>query len=270
MQRNLILLAALVFTSSLRGSQAPRLELTYLANMGVLLERDGKRIVIDGFHHGALEEYASVPPSLLGPLEQSRAPFRALDLLLTTHRHLDHFDASSVAARLASDSTAVYVAATETVDSLFARTTLRASHPGVVTRIRAISPPGHAEVRVPLAGIDLTVLDLAHNPTPSKRVANVAFLLNLGGVRVLHVGDADPTAANFDPHRLAQRSIDVAIVPFWYLTNPSSSAVRSIGAKTWIATHVPPSDSASVRRKVVDAMPGAIVLTTPGQRYPIR
>ncbi len=268
MLRELILLAAVA--SAPCASQTPRVRLTYLANMGVLLESGGKRIVIDGFHHGALDGYASVPPALLGPLEQSSAPFRTLDLLLTTHRHLDHFDAGSVASRLQSDSTTVFVAARETVDSLFASSTLIASLPSVSARVRGVTPPHRAEVRVPVAGIDLTALDLPHNPTHSKRVANVAFLLNLGGLRVLHVGDADPTARNFDPHQLSRRAIDVAIVPFWYLTNSDRSIVRSIGARTWIATHVSPSDSASVRRKVLAATPGAIVLTTPGQYYPIQ
>jgi L-ascorbate metabolism protein UlaG (beta-lactamase superfamily) len=238
--------------------------------MGVLVEGGGRRVVIDGFHHAELDGTAAVPSSWLQALEQSRDPFRALDLVLTTHRHLDHFSAASVAARLISDSSVVFVAAQETVDSLFARTNLRAARPGATAGIRGVIPPAHGEVRVPLAGIELAVLDLPHNSTRSKRVANVGFVLDLQGVRVLHVGDADPTAANFDPHRLALRPIHVAIVPFWYLTGENGDMLRSIGARTWIATHVSPSDSASVRRKVHEAVPGAVVMTTPGQRHAIR
>lgn len=267
MRPTLILLAALSFAPAPFASQAPRLEITYLANMGVLLESGGKRIVIDGFHHGALAEYASLPPSLLTALEQSRAPYGVLDLVLTTHIHGDHFDAGSVAARLLSDSTVVFVAPQQTVDSLFVRTGLRSTRPGASTRIRGIVPPAYGEERVPIAGIDLTVLELPHNPRRTG-VDNVAFLLNLNGLRVLHVGDAHAGATFFDPHQLARRSIDVAIVPFWYLTGPDTAIVRSIGARTWIATHVPPADTASVGRKVREAMPGAIVLTVPGQRYP--
>src|SRR5688572_13770900 len=112
MRRLVSLVAAIAVALPCAAQRAP-LELTYLANMGVFLESGGKRVVIDGFHHGALEEYASVPPSLLSALEHSRAPFSALDLVLTTHRHQDHFDAGSVAARLLSDSAAVFVAARE-------------------------------------------------------------------------------------------------------------------------------------------------------------
>jgi L-ascorbate metabolism protein UlaG (beta-lactamase superfamily) len=270
MRRELILLLALVSTPALSRSQAPRLEVIYLANMGVLVEGGGRRVVIDGFHHAELDGTAAVPSSWLQALEQSRDPFRTLDLVLTTHRHLDHFNATSVAARLSSDSNLIFVAAQETVDSLFARTDLRAERPGVTARVRGVLPPAEGEVKVQVPGIELAVLDLPHNRTRSKRVANVGFVLNLQGLRVLHVGDADPTAANFDPHRLAQRPIDVAIVPFWYLMEENGDVLRSIGARTWIATHVSPSESASVRRKVHKALPGAIVMTTPGQRHAIR
>lgn len=262
--RNILALLTLVATATPSlSAQAAKVELTYLANMGVLLEGGGKRVVIDGFHRGGLAMYAAVPQEMLEPLEQARTPFGTLDLVLTSHRHLDHFDASSVAARLGADSVVLYVAAQETVDSLLARTTLPQSHP----RTRGIVPPGHGEQRLRVAGIDLTVLDLPHSPTPSRRVANVGFLLDLDGVRVLHIGDADPAAANFEVHRLAARRVDVAIVPFWYLTGADDTVRRAIAARLWVATHIPPSDTAAVRRQVLDRVPGAIVLTTPGERH---
>jgi L-ascorbate metabolism protein UlaG (beta-lactamase superfamily) len=264
------LLPALILAAALPlgplQAQTGEVSLTYLANMGVLVERGDTRIVIDGLHHGGLREYAAVPPALLDALEQARAPFPALTLALTTHRHLDHFDAHSMAARLAADSGAVYLAAREAVDTLHARTTLRDPHP----RVRAVLPPGQGETRFALGGVELAVLDLPHNPTPSRRVANVGFLLDLGGFRILHVGDADPDPARFDPHRLSQRAVDVAIVPFWFLTSADDAVRRSIGARLWVATHVPPADTAAVRREVRARIPGALVLTAPGERHRLR
>ncbi len=247
-------------------AQAKRVSLTYLANMGVLLECDDRRVVIDGLHRGALAEYASVPPALLAPLEQARAPFARLDLALTTHRHHDHFDAASVAARLGADTGTRYLAATETADSLYARTSLRAGHPQVL----GIDPSPGGEQRVMVSGLDVTVLHLPHNPTASRRVANVGFLLACNGLRILHVGDADPTAANYDPHHLADRSVDIAIVPFWYLTGSDDAVRRSIGARLWVASHIPLADTAGVRRQVLDRVPEAVVLTRPGEEYELR
>ena len=245
------------------SAQAPRLHITYLANMGVLLEGGGKRVVIDGLHHGELAEYASVPPAMLDALEKARAPFQQLDLMLTTHRHRDHFNATAVAARLLADSVVLFLAARETVDSLHARSAVAFA----ARRLLAIEPPPHGAVRRTLSGIAVEVLDLPHNPTPSARVANVGFLVTVGEQRVLHVGDADPTVANFAPHRLAERGIDVAIVPFWYLTDRNDAVRRAIGARRWIATHIPPADAEAIRRQVLEVVPGAVVLIAPGERH---
>ena len=76
----------------------PPLQVTYLANMGVLLEVGNRRIVIDGFHHGELDGAPDVPSGLLGPLESATGSMRAIEVALTTHRHLDHFAWWSVSA----------------------------------------------------------------------------------------------------------------------------------------------------------------------------
>lgn len=261
MRAALALLPILLFPPAHAAAQATPLTLTYLANMGVALEGGGRRVVIDGLHRGALTDYAAVPPGLLAALEGARAPFERLDLALSTHRHLDHFDPASVAARLGADSATVYLAARETVDSLYARAALAAGHP----RVRSVVPPVGGGETLTAGGVRLTVLDLPHNPTRSRGVANVGFLLELGGRTVLHVGDADPTLAHYAPHRLAARGVDVAIVPFWYLTGADDTVRRAIGARTWIATHIPLADTASVRREVQARVPGALVLARPGE-----
>lgn len=272
MQRTVALVAVsvgLMLTSAspraLRAQSRP-LELTYLGNMGVLLQRGNTAIVVVGFHRGGLAEYAAVPPELLSKLESAATPYRALTLALTTHRHLDHFDAHSVAARLLADTAVVYIAATETVDSLYARTTMASRN----TRVRAVTPRSGGERAMRIGGVDVTVLDLPHNPTPSLRVTNVGFLLDIDDVCVLHVGDADPAVASYAVHRLATRNVDVAIVPFWYLTGSDGRVRESIGARLWIASHVPPADSANVRRQVASRMPGALVVTSPGERHEVR
>src|SRR5690606_10867358 len=169
----LVALTLLAAPAASLPAQSPRAALTYLANMGVLLDCGGRRVVIDGLHRGALAQYPSVPPALLAALEQARPPIARLDLALTTHRHHDHFDAASVAARLGADSGTRYLAATETVDSLYARTALAARHP----RVLGVDPPAGGEQRLTVAGVDVSVLHLPHNPTRSRRVANVGFLL---------------------------------------------------------------------------------------------
>lgn len=239
----------------------PVLRVTYLANMGVLLEHRGRTVVIDGLHRGALADYAAVPPAVLQPLEQARPPFQRIDLAMSTHRHLDHFDPASVAARLRADTTLVYLAAGETIDTLVSQTGVS----GRTSRLRPIVPPKVGGVDVSVGDLSVRVLDLPHNPTRRKAPANVGFLVDLGGVEVLHVGDADPVVANFAPHRLVERRIDVAVLPFWYFTGRNrAELLATIGAKRYLATHVPLADTTDVRSAIDRAMAGVAVLSTPG------
>ena len=174
--------------------------------------------------------------------------------------------APSYAARLQHDTTAWYLAARETVDSLVARSGISAHHPRVI----AATPPPGTGVDYTIRGISLRVLDLPHNRTPSRRVSNVGFLVTVGGATVLHVGDADPTVANFAPHRLLARAIDVAILPFWYFSGRDhATLLDAIGACHYIASHVPLADTASVRQQLRGSARQVTLLATPGTQIEI-
>ncbi|MBM4188789.1 MAG: MBL fold metallo-hydrolase [Gemmatimonadetes bacterium] len=241
-------------------AQTP-LRLTYLGNMGVLLEHAGKRVVIDGFHRGALADYASVPPTILTALESAAEPYRRIDLALTTHRHLDHFDHRAVAARLAADSTIVYLAARETVDSLVARSAVSARDP----RIRAVVPPNGGAADLTLNGVAVRVLDLPHNATPTATVANVGFIVDLGGIRVLHVGDANPDRDRYRGHRLNADPVDVAVLPYWYFLGRNRAALlAAIPARHYVASHIGPTDTTKVSSELAGAIDNLTLLLSPG------
>jgi L-ascorbate metabolism protein UlaG (beta-lactamase superfamily) len=247
---------------------SPRLTITYLGNMGVAIAAGGRQVVIDGLHHGGVGgAYTAVPDDMLTALEQARAPFGRVDLLLVTHRHADHFDAASVRARLERDSLTTLVAARETVDSLFAPARLGGA---AGRRARALTPAAGREELVEQNGIRVHVLDLPHNPVRTHRPENVGFLIELNGLTILHVGDADPDAAKFGPHRLAERKIDVAIVPYWYPDGKAELVRRLIAPRHVIATHVGPDDLAAVRGRVVRGFPGVVVFGRPGERWELR
>lgn len=245
------------------NTQTPGVTLTYLGNMGVLLEAGERRIVVDGFHRGGLAEYAAVPVRLLEPLEGARPPFTSLTAALTTHRHKDHFDSRSVASRLTADSLVLYAGPPEVIDSVSAALPALPNR----SRIRAVRPIGDDRIRI---ADGILGLNLPHNPTPSRRAENVGYLIEIGGLKVLHVGDADPTIENYRGQRLGEERVDIAIVPFWYLLGENDRVRQLIQPRVWVATHVPPSDTAKVRQDVLRRLTGAIVLTTPGSQHQLR
>lgn len=47
---------------------------------------------------------------------------------------------------------------------------------------------------------------------------NLGHVVTIGGKTFLHVGDTEGRIADFEPFRLADAQIDVAILPAWMLT----------------------------------------------------
>ena len=259
----LLVSGAIVLTAAanLSAQTRPAVRLTYLGNMGVLLEAGEQRVVVDALHRGELPGYAAVPPDLLAELEGATGRLQRVDVALTTHRHLDHFAAASVAARLRSDPALHYLAPTQIVDTL---QILAGGSFGI--RVHPVTPPAGGRSELELAGIRIAALDLPHHQV-RRSAQNLGYLIRLGGLTILHVGDADRDPGQFAPHRLAAERIDVAIIPSWYLDQAPETIRQEIAARTVVVSHVSPSDTAKVRQEVTRNWPGAIVLARPGEQF---
>ena len=72
-------------------------------------------------------------------------------------------------------------------------------------------------------------------------VENLGFLLDLGGLSVLHVGDTQADADEVRALGLGDRRIDVAFIPFWYVLNEQWRPVvqQVIRPRHLIVMHVP-------------------------------
>ncbi len=204
----------------------------YIANEGVVLEGGGKRVVIDGmFRH--LAGYPRPSDATRADIENARGTFADVDLVLATHYHGDHFDAMSVGAHLAANRRARFVAVRQVTETLAKGYTGYARIAGQVMEVTL--GEGKA-IELTAAGLPLKVLRLRHGNT-----MNAGFLLEVGGKKVLHVGDADGDVANFDPFDLQKAGIDFALVPYWYALDEESRGVirEHIAPKQVIFFHIP-------------------------------
>ncbi len=99
-------------------SQPPSVEITYIANEGVLISAGGKQVLIDGLHREYGPEYAFLPAADREKIETAKAPFDQIDLILVSHRHLDHFHPESIGRHLQHNSKAVLVSSQQVVDEV--------------------------------------------------------------------------------------------------------------------------------------------------------
>ena len=71
-------------------------------------------------------------------------------------------------------------------------------------------------------------------------MANLAHIVHLGGLKFLHVGDADFSQGVLEQFALGDQGIDVAFLPEWFLTDGAEFVRTHIRPRHIVAVHMPP------------------------------
>ncbi len=252
---------AFTATIALAAAQGPRpLAITFVANAGIILSAEGTSVIIDGLFGDGLPDYGRLEPATRELAESGRGRFGEVSLILATHWHDDHFNPQAVGRHLASNPRAQFVSSSQVIARLESEFEAFAA---LRDRVHAVTPePGASAVWIG-DDVTVTVLRLRHNPSRRFPDEHLAFIVELGGRRVLHVGDADPVPDNFDGVERFPHAIDFAIVPYWYGTDETARAILAgqVYAPQVLAIHVEPERAAQVRAAVHAARPGTLVLT---------
>ena len=239
----------------------PTLDVTFLANEGVLLSSGETRVVIDGLFR-PYETYAVMPAADRERLETNQPPFEGVDLVLVSHVHGDHFHAESVARHLRQNPQATLVTSAQVVAEVAAQ--VGATHNDAVrSRLRDVTPGAGERLTLSLAGIDLQVLGLPHGGRRNASIQNLGHVISLGGRRILHIGDADTNAETFQRLALDRDGIDVALLPAWFLTERDGQAIVRdyIKPRRLVAIHLPASGYEEAVASARSAFPGSDALT---------
>ena len=94
------------------------LEVTCIANEGVLIAAGGTQVLIDGLHRPYRSSYPVLPEPYREQIETAQAPFHESDLFLVSHMHLDHFHPESVARHLRHNAGARFVSSKQVVGEI--------------------------------------------------------------------------------------------------------------------------------------------------------
>jgi L-ascorbate metabolism protein UlaG (beta-lactamase superfamily) len=237
------------------------LSIKYIANEGVLVTAGGRQVLIDAIHREYKPAYLFPPPDLLKALELAASPYNAIDLVLVTHNHLDHFHPESIALHLQNNQKATLVSPGRVVSEIAKNA---AGFDAIKPRIKEVTPAWNQKAVMDIGGIKLTVLGFRHVNLRHREVQNLGYIVEIGGRKVLHVGDAELSDENFASFLLKDENIDAAILPAWFLdTSTGCEQVKKlIGAKHLIATHIPPDHAAEYGAAVRKNCPGSDAFTT--------
>jgi L-ascorbate metabolism protein UlaG (beta-lactamase superfamily) len=242
-------------------THAPTVEITYIANEGVLISSGDKQVLIDGLHREYQRSYAFLPPAQREKIETAKAPFDEIDLILVSHLHLDHFHPESVGLHLQHNSKALLVSSQQVVDEVEKNFK---NYEAIKARVTSATPPWKEKVAMKVAGIEFKILSLRHGTGRHATIQNLGHLIKLGGKKLLHIGDADTAVENFEKFNLAQEGIDIAFIPFWFLLGTDGQTVvrEHIKPKQIIAVHISPDESQEVTGQIRQAFPNAVAFTT--------
>ena len=238
-----------------------RFEIRYIANEGVLISSHNKRVLIDGLHRKYRDAYAFLPDAEREKVESATPPFEKIDLILVSHMHGDHFHPEAVGRYLTANQSTLLATSQQVVD-LVAK-----GFPGyraIKQRITPVTYQLKSRQPMNLAGIDVEFLGVGHGSGRHATIQNLGHVISLGGKKFLHVGDSEISPEIFDAFDLEQQSIDIALLPYWFLTNKEGQELveRYIKPKQIFALHVGPGEIETIRRQVNERFSDAIVFTT--------
>lgn len=248
-----------VFGQSKAAGAELTIKITYVGNEGVLIQGNGKKVLIDGLHREYKPAYHHLSETQLSEAEKGSPPFDDIDLLLVTHIHRDHFSAESVGRYLENNPRTVLIGSQQVADSLEVQFDHFAE---IASRVRAVTPATGAQETLKINDIEVNVLRLGHTNQRFDWVHNLGYLVTIGGNTVLHIGDAAMSAQNFMPFNLAEEQIDVACLPFWFFIFESGRHIirNQIQANYMAAVHIDPAKAEEYNTRIKEFFPEAVPL----------
>jgi L-ascorbate metabolism protein UlaG (beta-lactamase superfamily) len=255
--RNLIKLCALLVVltntvcSQTKQAGIPKtkskaeIQITYIANEGVLIKTKNRQILIDGLHRKYKDAYAFPPDDLREKLEGALSPYNAIDLVLVSHLHGDHFHPLSVGEYLKNNPKSILASSAQVIGEIKKDFS---EYKKIKPQIREISHEWKKSSAEIFDGIRVKFLGLRHANENYKWIQNFGHLIEADGKKFLHLGDADMTDENFSEFKLNKEKIDVAFIPYWFLLSQNGRDLveKQFAPKHIIAIHVSPNEGAEV------------------------
>jgi L-ascorbate metabolism protein UlaG (beta-lactamase superfamily) len=212
------LLAATVGASPLSGQAATRepLDLTFVANMGVLVGSGDLKVLVDGLFDIPNPLHTRNPaPGTLDRIMKGEPPFDGIDLVLVTHKDRDHFSAALAVRYLEAHPEPSLVAPSDAVEAM---RRIASDWPAIAPRVISLDLEIRESVNKEVGGILITVIRTTHGTTPWPM--NHMYLIGLNGWRVFHEGDASGRPDDYRGLGLESAPVDLAVVQYYWPIHP--------------------------------------------------
>lgn len=237
------------------------LQIMYLQNDGVLISNGENQILIDAVvNPGSLDGWVQLAAAEQTKILNAQAPYDQIDLILVTHAHGDHYGISAVTTHLSQNPNTKLVAPPQVLSGF-----------ATSSQIININVPKFSRDTVIVNNITVDILSLRHFDAfgnDFSAVINYGYLIELDGIKILHLGDVDMTSENFDNFNLANEGIDLVITPTFVqsvhmtITN-RDVMLNQINPADIVGTHLLSGSISTITNQVLAIYPNATIFETP-------
>ena len=256
----------------------PRANIIYIANEGFLIEVGPRKILVDAIFDEPSIAYAHVPDEeTLSLMKESKPPFDQVDLVLVTHSHEDHFNAATMLEFLKGNPSGVLIGPPQVVESL------RIAEPKIEDSglsFREIDLELFESADLEVEGIQVRVIRLRHSAYMAtdentgvqfnrhEGVENLAYLIEVDGVTMLHVGDAllSQNLDLFEEGGFEKKQIDVVFLEYFDWSDDTKAVLDQwMTPHHVVFMHLPP-DAEKIRQieaHLLQKFPNAVVFVEP-------
>lgn len=225
-----------------KNPNQPWIGITYIANEGFLISSRTKNILVDALFKNPYG-YQDTPDEVLEKMVRSQPPFERIDLMLFSHAHRDHFEPEVALKVLMSHPETTLVGNEAVCKEL--KETARENYTKISPRVKNINPEWGTIIRETINGIDLKIFPVNHS-TPERPYMTLAYILDMDGTNVLHLGDIYPPANEkyFRAFQLQKETIAVAFIdPFFLLDEIGKQMAKEfIQPKQIVPMHMRPNE----------------------------
>lgn len=251
-----IFLTTLLSSSPVYSQQR---SITYIANEGVLIEKGDQKVLIDALFDEFYEAYLSPTEATREMMISGEIPYDQVNAVLTTHIHRDHFEPTIAGDFLKEHLESKFLSTAQAGNSLKEYEHYEQLANRIITHEK-----GTFTLTDEVNGIKVYSFFTEHSPG----IENMGFVFEIGGSSILHLGDSNIDLERFKQLNLKQYNIDVALVPYWYMSDEVGQKIinEEIKAEQLVGIHFPKAPSSMVLKTIEVNYPEATVFKTPGER----
>lgn len=244
-----VFLAGLLINLNLFSQSADsKIDVTYIANAGFLVESNGKKILIDALFNNGWNTYLTPSDTIISKIIKQQAPFNKIDLMLITHNHEDHFNDSIVVAYLNKSSENVLIAPPSVTNAILKK----AASKKYENQLVGLDKINQEKNDTTINGIRIRSFFILHDSRP--KIEHVGYVIDFGGSKVFHSGDSNGSdIAEYGNLRLQKEQIDLALLNFygfWGTNEERFFTEKYILPKRISLMHIPPNEIISVMDSV--------------------